>query len=131
MPRPRSDHARGRGTGRAGRCRGLWRLRPGGASHHRRGSPRDPSRLRGAAGGRLLPGSEVRIVDSTGRDVPPGQEGCILSRGPELFRGYLEQFGDPLTADGWFATGDHGALDTEGRLCLSRVTQPEEASERA
>ncbi|WP_413796915.1 AMP-binding protein [Streptomyces iranensis] len=97
------------------------------------GSPRDPLCLRGTEGGRLLPGSEVRIVDSTGRDVPPGQEGRILSRGPELFLGYLEQSGEPLTADGWstgtadgwFATGDHGALDTEGRLCLSRVARPE------
>lgn len=48
-------------------------------------------------------------------------EGEILVRGDSMFRGYLEEdvLVRPLTSDGWFATGDLGALDAHGTL---RVT---------
>jgi non-ribosomal peptide synthetase component E (peptide arylation enzyme) len=66
-----------------------------------------------------LPGNEVRIVDAEGRDLPPGQEGHILSRGPELFAGYLDEAEGFLTPDGWFPAGDRGALDGDGLLRVS------------
>ncbi|MFF7476714.1 AMP-binding protein [Streptomyces sp. NPDC008092] len=95
------------------------------------GSPKDSLQLRGAGAGRVLPGSEVRIVDSAGREVPPGREGQILSRGPELFLGYLEQAGEPPIVDGWFATGDRGALDAEGRLYMAGAARAEETADAA
>jgi acyl-CoA synthetase (AMP-forming)/AMP-acid ligase II len=66
-------------------------------------------------------GVEVRIVDESGMDVPTGEAGEILSRGPELFAGYT----DPeLTAkvmdnDGWYHTGDVGILDELGWLAIT------------
>ncbi|MFC8432341.1 class I adenylate-forming enzyme family protein [Streptomyces sp. NPDC057253] len=95
------------------------------------GSPRDALHLRSAGTGRLLPGNEVRIVDAAGEEVPAGREGHILSRGPALFQGYLERFAEPLTADGWFPTGDRGALDSDGRLRMTGVFQPEGAADAA
>ena len=66
------------------------------------------------------PFSEVRIVDEQGRDLPPGQPGEIVGRGPFVMQGY---WGKPeLTAatlrDGWIFSGDIGYLDDEGYLYL-------------
>ncbi|MYQ33898.1 AMP-binding protein [Streptomyces sp. SID4956] len=85
------------------------------------GSSRDPFRWRASGAGRPLPGNEVRIVDAEGRELPVGEEGHILSRGPELFAGYLDQTDVSLTPDGWFPTGDRGALDEDGFLRVSRA----------
>jgi long-chain acyl-CoA synthetase len=70
--------------------------------------------------GRPLPGVALRVVDEAGRDVPPGEPGEVLVRGPNVMQGYL---GDPeLTAatlaGGWLHTGDQGHLDREEYLYL-------------
>lgn len=44
-----------------------------------------------------------------------GSDSAILLRGPALFTGYLGE-PSPLCADGWFDTGDLGALDARGWL---------------
>ena len=81
-----------------------------------------PRQLRAAdrSCGRPLRGVEVRIRPAEGRDEttqagqPPAPAGHIEVRGPTLFRGYV---GDPARPRGdWFATGDLGHLDAEGRL---------------
>lgn len=66
------------------------------------------------------PGWEVRVVDfETGIDVPTGQHGEILARGPGLMMGYYK---DPvktaatLDKDGWLHTGDIGSLDALGHI---------------
>ncbi|WP_022979129.1 class I adenylate-forming enzyme family protein [Ideonella sp. B508-1] len=71
--------------------------------------------------GRLQPGSEVRIVDESDKDLPVGSEGDILTRGPELFIGYTDPAlnATAFTADGWFRTGDVGRLDGQGCLTLT------------
>jgi acyl-CoA synthetase (AMP-forming)/AMP-acid ligase II len=63
-------------------------------------------------------GSEIRIVDDRVNDVPPGEVGEILVRGPQVFDGYLD---DPVATaaafrDGWFRMGDLGRLDEHGEL---------------
>ena len=55
---------------------------------------------------------EVRIVDERGCDVAAGGEGEILVRGAALFRGYGNPADnrDCFTTDGFFRTGDIGAI---------------------
>jgi acyl-CoA synthetase (AMP-forming)/AMP-acid ligase II len=60
-----------------------------------------------------LPGVECRIW-SAGRVAPPGTDGEIQLRGPQVFAGYwhdAEATAEAFTADGWFRTGDLGAID--------------------
>jgi O-succinylbenzoic acid--CoA ligase len=56
--------------------------------------------------GRPLPGVEVSIDDATAE---------IRIRGPMLLRAYRDGT-VPLQAGGWFATGDAGWLEADGRL---------------
>ncbi|HWA64866.1 MAG TPA: FadD3 family acyl-CoA ligase [Mycobacteriales bacterium] len=69
--------------------------------------------------GRARPGFEIRLVDATGSDVPVGESGEILLRGPSVMSHYLD---DPaatsaaLSADGWLRTGDVGTMDADGLL---------------
>lgn len=51
---------------------------------------------------------EHRILDAHDADVEPGECGELFVRGPGLFSGYLcgDLTSSPLSADGWFATGD-------------------------
>jgi acyl-CoA synthetase len=81
----------------------------------------DPLEKRLSTDGRPLPGCEVRIVDDGGRDVPSGQPGEILSRGPDCFMGYTDA---ALTdavfdRDGWYHTEDVGILDGDGFLAIT------------
>ncbi|WNG89272.1 AMP-binding protein [Mycobacterium sp. ITM-2016-00317] len=84
------------------------------------GRPEDPLDKRADTDGRICPGTEVRIVDDAGRDVSPGNAGEILTRGPELFRGYTDaEHNSAGMADGWFHTGDVGRLDADGYLIIT------------
>jgi acyl-CoA synthetase len=71
--------------------------------------------------GRPLPGVEMRLVDADGHDVPVGEPGEILSRGPDCFVGYTDAAATraAFTGDGWFATGDIGVLDDDGYLAIT------------
>ncbi len=62
--------------------------------------------------------SELRIVDSEGRDLPAGEPGEILIRGPNVMRGYWQNPEATAEAlrDGWYYTGDIGHVDSEGFL---------------
>jgi malonyl-CoA/methylmalonyl-CoA synthetase len=67
-----------------------------------------------------LPDVEVRIAGDGGEEVPPGAPGVIEVRGPNVFKGYwrLERLSEDFRPDGFFITGDVGAMDGEGRLSL-------------
>lgn len=79
-----------------------------------------PDRPRPGSVGLAVPGIEIRIVDLDGADLPPGREGEILLRGPNVTTGYWhdpEQTARTVT-DGWLHTGDVGRLDGDGYLYL-------------
>jgi cyclohexanecarboxylate-CoA ligase len=64
--------------------------------------------------GRLIGAGELRIVDpDTLADLPPGEAGELLARGPEMFAGYLDPAldRDAFVAGGWFRTGDLAVYD--------------------
>lgn len=63
----------------------------------------------------------VRIGDEEGRELPIGETGEVLARGPCVMKGYWQRPEDTaakFTADGWLRTGDMGFLDADGFLYL-------------
>jgi 2,3-dihydroxybenzoate-AMP ligase len=78
----------------------------------------------GTQGRPICPDDELRIVDEGGREVPPGEVGELLCRGPYTIRGYYraaEHNRAAFTPDGFYRTGDMvrrhptGNLVVEGR----------------
>ena len=80
-------------------------------------------RCRAGSSGVLLPGTEARVVDpETGGDAAPGTAGEIWFRGPQAFKGYLNNAEDTaatITDDGWVRTGDIGHFDADGFVFLT------------
>ena len=62
------------------------------------------------------PMTEVRLVDDAGLDVPLGQPGELLVRGPQVMQGYWQR--PEATAEalkhGWLYTGDVAVMDEHG-----------------
>jgi len=81
----------------------------------------DPLPKRQFTDGRPTPGTEIRIVGPEGTELPAGQDGEILCRGPETFIGYRDPALDDgvLLPEGWLRTGDIGNLDEDGFLTIT------------
>ena len=71
--------------------------------------------------GRPLPDVEVRIVDTEGAEVAPGEIGEIVVRTPRLMKGYVSQdhATAPTIVNGWLHTRDMGWMDADGYLYLA------------
>ncbi len=70
----------------------------------------------------LSPADEIRVVDTDGRDVAPGDEGELLTRGPYTLRGYYrapEHNSRSFTADGYYRSGDLVRRLSSGHLIVS------------
>ncbi len=62
------------------------------------------------------PDTDARIVDEEGNDVPVGEVGELIIRGPQVMKGYWnrpEETANTLR-DGWLYTGDMAKMDEDG-----------------
>ncbi|MCK2037855.1 long-chain fatty acid--CoA ligase [Microbacterium sp. SSW1-49] len=70
-----------------------------------------------------FPSTEIRVVDpdDTDIDLPTGERGELLIRGPQVFQGYWGRRGetaDVLLADGWLRTGDIAEVSEDGFVTI-------------
>ena len=63
-----------------------------------------------------VPSTELRCVDEDGVDVPQGQPGELIARGPQIMKGYRNKPEDTAKTiqNGWLLTGDIGVMDADG-----------------
>lgn len=70
----------------------------------------------------LSPDDQIRIVDADGGNVPDGESGELLARGPYTLRGYYrapEQNARSFTPDGYFRTGHLARRTADGDLVVT------------
>lgn len=63
-----------------------------------------------------LPGMEVKVVDDNDKEVPPGEVGELVVRGPNVMAGYYNQPEETAATlrNGWLHTGDLVRQDEDG-----------------
>ena len=80
---------------------------------------------------KVLKTSDATLPLSPADECQPGESGFVWLNTPALMKGYFQR--DDLTrlavSDGWFLTGDIGAIDERGRLVL-RGRERDEINER-
>jgi 4-coumarate--CoA ligase len=72
--------------------------------------------------GRLLANLQAKYLDSDGKELPLGQDGELCLKGPNVFKGYLNQpelTKESFTEDGFFKTGDIGHEDEKGNFYIT------------
>ncbi len=70
--------------------------------------------------GCALPGVEVKVVDSDGKRLQPGEIGKLLVRACSNFGGYLKRAQwNGTDTEGWFDTGDLARMDADGYIRIS------------
>ena len=69
-----------------------------------------------------MPETEIEIRDEKGNRLPPGQQGIIHIRGPQVMKGYYKDANETaktLSHDGWLNTGDLGRMTLTGELAIT------------
>jgi long-chain acyl-CoA synthetase len=63
-----------------------------------------------------VPSTEIRLCDDAGNDVPPGQPGEMVVRGPQVMQGYWNRADETagMLKDGWLWTGDIAQMEDDG-----------------
>jgi len=83
----------------------------------------DSLEIRVTTVGRAMPNVEVMIVDpDTGKEVPRGEQGELVTRGYHVMKGYYkmpEATENVIDADGWLHTGDLATMDEAGNCKIT------------
>jgi 4-coumarate--CoA ligase len=72
--------------------------------------------------GTLLPNQTAKYMSPEETEMPVGEVGELWIKGPNVFKGYLnnpEGTANALTADGYFKTGDVGYQDKNGNFYIT------------
>jgi len=72
--------------------------------------------------GTLLPNQTAKYMSPDEKEMPAGQTGELWIKGPNIFKGYLnnpEVTAHALTPDGYFKTGDVGHQDENGNFYIT------------
>jgi long-chain acyl-CoA synthetase len=77
-----------------------------------------PADERPGSAGKPLPLAEIQLVDDLDQEVPVGEAGEIVVRGPLVFAGYWsdQEATEFAARGGWHHTGDIGRFDEDGYL---------------
>jgi acyl-CoA synthetase (AMP-forming)/AMP-acid ligase II len=96
-----------------------WGLTESGATTT--GQPGDLPPRYGSIGKCLLKCNTIKVFDEKGQELPPGQQGEIVIKGPTLMKGYWNLPEETVKAikDGWFYTGDLGHVDEDGYFYIT------------
>ncbi|KAK5132264.1 hypothetical protein LTR08_009252 [Meristemomyces frigidus] len=72
--------------------------------------------------GTMLPNQTAKYMSAEETEVPTGEVGELWIKGPNIFKGYLNNVQgtkNALTADGYFKTGDVGFQDPQGNFYIT------------
>lgn len=71
--------------------------------------------------GRGLENVELRVVGEDGRELPPGEVGQLIARGPSITPGYFRAPEETaaILRDGWLWTGDLARRDADGFVYIA------------
>lgn len=78
-------------------------------------NPQDRERIPGSIGTSIV-NVENKVVDALGNEVPDGEVGELIVRGPNVMKGYYKMPEETVAAirDGWLYTGDMARRDENG-----------------
>jgi long-chain acyl-CoA synthetase len=68
-----------------------------------------------------MKGMEMKIFDGSDHELPQGQEGEIVLRGPMVMKGYwkMPEATAEVVVNGWLHTGDIGYVDKDGYFYIT------------
>lgn len=72
--------------------------------------------------GNPVPGVSVKVIDhETGKDLPIGESGMLLVKGPNVMQGYykMPEQTAKVMRDGWYVTGDMAFIDADSFIHIT------------
>lgn len=68
-----------------------------------------------------MKGTEMKIIDDSGKEAPAGEKGEIVIRGPQVMKGYWNKPEETAQSlrNGWLYTGDVGYVDPDGYFWIT------------
>ncbi len=84
-------------------------------------NPLAGERKAGSIGLTLSPNIEIRIAGEHGQELPVGETGELLVKGPNVMRGYYrrDEENASVIRDGWLFTGDMARRDADGYFFIA------------